>query len=301
MVDGNPTGLESSNLDPEPFQNPLLKPLVPTRSGRQRRAPKRHLDFVPSSLRELPSTIRDIWQGRMAKPAVKAPAPPCSAAVQNDPSSDSSCSTIIDSPNPQDPATPQSDSACPIDGSSLFHDTDPNEFGIFRRYTSPPPPNPEVHRSPEACVDSPHIKTSTTSAKDSRFCAALRGIGKHVAQSLETSSLGPFRNITTLRFMSWFYSGKTGKSSADCQELVKNVILADDFDREHLRDFNIRRQLEEIDEYNPISETLTAQDGWREGSVEIPVPMEGCKYPSMQEAPTFEVKGLHYRPIIEVM
>ena len=198
MVDGNPTGLESSNLDPEPFQNPLLKPLVPTRSGRQRRAPKRHLDFVPCSLRELPSTIRDIWQGRMAKPAVKAPAPPCSAAVQDDTSTDPPNSTIINPANPQEPTAPQLNPACPIDCSSPFHDTYPNEFGIFHRYTSTPPPDPEIHCSPESCVDSPHIKTSKTSGKDSGFCTALRGIGKHVAQGLGVSSLGPFCNITTL-------------------------------------------------------------------------------------------------------
>jgi hypothetical protein len=44
-----------------------------------------------------------------------------------------------------------------------------------------------------------------------------------------------------------------------------------------------------------------ALDGWRKGSVYIHLPKEKVKYGSEEDAPKFEVKGLIYRPLIEVV
>ena len=292
-VENPPVDVESSPSSLDPVRNPSPIPLPPTRSGRQRQAPKRHVDFVPSSLREFPSVVRQIWEERMKRTSSQTgsglPLPPATLG------DNSGSNTILEPPGP----VPEAEGEGKMPGVT-YYCTEPNDFGIFRQYTSPPPCDPETHHPPDFCIDSPHLKTPLPSHEDSGYSAALRGFGRNAAR-ISKKTLGPFRNITSLRLMSWLYSGKSSKSSADIQELVRDVILADDFEREDLQGFSIRKELDRIDEYNPMSEALTAQDGWRDASVHIPVPMEGCKYSSMADAPTFEVKGLHYRPILEVI
>ena len=43
--------------------------------------------------------------------------------------------------------------------------------------------------------------------------------------------------------MNWFYSGSNIKSVAELQSLVNNVLLADDYDHEHLKNFSARSEI----------------------------------------------------------
>jgi len=101
--------------------------------------------------------------------------------------------------------------------------------------------------------------------------------------------------------MDWFYSTSNAKSSAALDQLVHNVILAEDFNREDLRNFNTARELDRLDKYSDMSAAFSAEDGWQEGSVSIRLPNSKAKHKSEADAPLFAVGGIYYRRLIEVI
>ena len=114
------------------------------------------------------------------------------------------------------------------------------------------------------------------------------------------SYFAPFLNATVWRLMEWFYSS-TQKSIGDLDHLVHDVILADNFDREDLCDFSAQRETRRLDEAprDPSSSRFTS-DRWHTTSIPIRLPCERVKQ-SEENAPVFQVEGLHYRKITEVI
>ncbi|THU78624.1 hypothetical protein K435DRAFT_699735 [Dendrothele bispora CBS 962.96] len=100
--------------------------------------------------------------------------------------------------------------------------------------------------------------------------------------------------------MAWFYNGHESKSFADLDNLVDNVIMADDFKKEDLKGFRAKKVARDMDEYLGPRFSLSADDGWIETSVKIPLPAEGIKR-SEADAPTLEVDGIFYRKPLEVI
>ncbi|THU98316.1 hypothetical protein K435DRAFT_601121, partial [Dendrothele bispora CBS 962.96] len=49
--------------------------------------------------------------------------------------------------------------------------------------------------------------------------------------------------------MAWFYNGHESKSLADLDNLVKDVIFADDFQKEDLEGFSAKKVVKEMDEW----------------------------------------------------
>lgn len=106
----------------------------------------------------------------------------------------------------------------------------------------------------------------------------------------------PFRNMTIYRLMSWMNSGSSRVSEAKVAGLVKDVILAEDFDREHLQGFSVRQNLRELDK-DESGKRITFPDDWIETSVTIDIPMK-----SREERPRpYTILGFHYRPLVEVI
>lgn len=96
--------------------------------------------------------------------------------------------------------------------------------------------------------------------------------------------------------MSWMNSGGHLLSESKVSHLVKDVILADDFDREHLQNFSVRRSLRELDK-DDKGRRVTFPDDWIETSVTIDIPTkskEGNPQP-------YTIDGFHYRPFVEVI
>ena len=111
----------------------------------------------------------------------------------------------------------------------------------------------------------------------------------------------PFLNATTWRLISWFYNSSPQKSLHDLDCLVQDVILADDFDCDDLREFNAQRETKRLDNApHDSSSPLFSSDGWHTTSIPIRLPCKKVKRPE-DEAPIFHVEGLHYRPITEVI
>jgi hypothetical protein len=110
----------------------------------------------------------------------------------------------------------------------------------------------------------------------------------------------PFLNATVFHLMSWFYGGSNMKSVTELDKLVHDVILNEDFDQAHLKGFTATRELKRVDEYEQDKEFPT-KDGWKETSVKLRLPAERARNNGEEDAPTFEVNGVFYRPLTDVI
>lgn len=197
---------------------------------------------------------------------------------------------------PPDSISPPPD--IPLEDS--IHITEANEFGLFRCYTVKPQRDPEESVAPSQFCDSPHISVPP----DDPDVHPLRGFGSRVVQSIREGAAKwhmPFASPSSFRLLHWFYSGSTTKSAGELDRLVHDVILAPDFNKDDLDDFNTNREQEKLDDYSETSGLFSSEDGWRKGSVKIRLPKEKTKHKSEDDAPQFEVDGLWYRRLIEVI
>jgi hypothetical protein len=186
------------------------------------------------------------------------------------------------------PALPPSRS----DTNASYH-IKPNEFGVYREYLGGIPSYaPDEFSSISDLCDSPTLIQSTPSSIPTTPNSA-------------PPFFSPYRNVSTFRLMHWYHGSSTLKSFGELNRLVKDVILADDFNIEHLNGFSADREAGRIDNYHDKSSSIfSARDGWIEASVSIPVPVEkGQNMPKMTEAtaPRFETQGLFYRNITKVV
>ncbi|KAG2054886.1 hypothetical protein BDR06DRAFT_982182 [Suillus hirtellus] len=89
--------------------------------------------------------------------------------------------------------------------------------------------------------------------------------------------------------MSWMNTGSNRVSETKVTALVNDVMLADDFDPEHLKGF-----LLDADE---TGKRITFPDDWIETDITINIPVR-----SKEEGPRpHMIPGFHYRPLVEVV
>jgi hypothetical protein len=247
------------------------EPIVPevlvsvSRAGRKRRAPQVLRDFLPTSVSGLPSHI--------ARPPPRKP--PETLPAYEDP---------IDNP-----IIPE-----PLHEPTVL-DIEPNHFGVFRRYTTKPCTDPEDELTLDSFCDAPTLATVHSQNPQSENPLCIFG------NKLKNNFFAPFLNATVFRLMKWFYDKTATVSSAALDRLVHDVILAEDFNPEDLRDFSAARELKRLDEYDSTGEEFSANDGWQHASVSISLPHERSKFASEAGAPAFEVQGIYYRRLIEVV
>ncbi|THU75917.1 hypothetical protein K435DRAFT_616490, partial [Dendrothele bispora CBS 962.96] len=72
--------------------------------------------------------------------------------------------------------------------------------------------------------------------------------------------------------VNWFYDGSGSKNIEDLDSLVNNVLKADDFSVDELENFSIKSVHKKMDDYLGPSYVLSTEDGWVEGSVNLPLP-----------------------------
>jgi hypothetical protein len=158
--------------------------------------------------------------------------------------------------------------------------TDPTGFGLHREYTREPRVDPDDDIAPEKMRNNPDHGSDASS---------------------QTPFFHPFPNATVYRLINWFYRASATKSMTDLDSLVHEVILAEDFNPEDLRNFRISREMDRLDAYGATSTPFSAEDDWKEGSVTIRVPNAKSRYASESAAPAFQVSGIYYRPLLEVI
>lgn len=251
-------------------QTPEFQP-PPTTFGRQRRFPRHYQDFLPNSTVRLPHM---------------PPKPTTSAQLTIAPSPSRSPSPIVEIPAP------------------TVLKTDPNEFGIYRVYTSYPGTNPDDAQDLESRCDAPGFATAAETRPKRWWTGFGRGAPDLSLQKAHENLFAPFLNATVFRLMSWFYSGSSTKSIAELQSLVADVLLAPDFKISDLSSFNARRELRRLDadaekDSNSAS-PFTHQNGWRQSTVKIKIPAEKtCT--KEDDAPVLEIPGIYHRCLIEVI
>jgi hypothetical protein len=165
--------------------------------------------------------------------------------------------------------------------------TEPNGFGLYRQYTTKP------RLDPEDGVMLESLTNNTTRV------AVITG-SERIPEA-GTPYFHPFPNVTSFRLMDWHYRASVSKSAADLDSLVQNVILAEDFDAEDLRNFNTSREMARLDHYGSTDAPFSVKDGWKEGSVTLRLPNARYKHASESTAPEFKIDGIHYRPLLEVL
>ena len=79
------------------------------------------------------------------------------------------------------------------------------------------------------------------------------------------------------------------------------MILAEDFNLGDLWNFNMAQEMAHLDAYGTTDAPFSAEDGWKEGSVKIHVPNTKSKHTSEYVVPEFQVSGVYYRPLLEVI
>lgn len=107
----------------------------------------------------------------------------------------------------------------------------------------------------------------------------------------------PWKNMTTWRLMVWKMTGSFGKSMAEVNRLIHDIILAKDFNADDLHDVNILVEQNRFDKSESDLHPDFQLDGWRETNVEICIPFGG----QSTEPNTFTVPSVLYQPLVPVI
>ena len=192
--------------------------------------------------------------------------------------------------------------------------TDPNSFGVFRVYKSGEPTfTPDDNFHVDSVADGPNfIKDQRPESKPtwaSPFGTDFTQSGPLDIATPKSALLPylPFQNMTIFRLMEWFYDSSLMKSLGTLNNLVHQVLLAPDFDRNELVGFDAAKEAKRLDNFDPspVEESTSGSkqlnNGWIEASVPISLPNIGVSHLSVAAAPVFHVKGFSYRKPLEVL
>lgn len=186
--------------------------------------------------------------------------------------------------------------------NSYEYRTEPDSYGVIRKYSQGIPSiTPDDHYNIANVSESPYLaldfsesfqpRTTSTSPLQN-FCSTVNATSASTAQT----PFAPFRNMSSFRIMSWFYSSSGVKSLSELNSLVKDVLLAPDFKTDDLIGFDAKKEHKIMDSYQEVStdspSSFTLDDSWIKGSVKIPLPCDGIKQ-SEAKAPTFVVEVYH--------
>ncbi|KAH9480133.1 hypothetical protein JR316_0006730 [Psilocybe cubensis] len=251
---------------PEPPEPPKIFIPPPTHSGRVRKYPTKHIDFLPNSSTCLP---------HMPPPV------PC----------------VRHAPKPVVPRKPTPELAPSFEPTITC--TLPNEFGLYCEYPTFPEQDIDDLEELDKLCSAPGFATSSMEKKPSSWISKVMGIS--VDKMSISNQFAPFLNATVFRLMHWFYGASNLKSVAELDCLVHEVLLAEDFCVEHLKDFSAKWEFSRMDEATSALNSGLAfkhEDGWIKSTVQIPLPCEQAKHLSEDAAPVLEVPNVYHCSLI---
>ncbi|KAH6893627.1 hypothetical protein BKA70DRAFT_1233370 [Coprinopsis sp. MPI-PUGE-AT-0042] len=168
----------------------------------------------------------------------------------------------------------------PKDGytkASVPFRTRPDNFGVYRIYPyGYPSYSPKSLFTIHSLSDSPNIESS------------------HPIFRLKLQPSTPvFPNQSVEDYMKWFYEHMGGGLSKQAaQDLVKNVIQKETFDKSHFDHFRMDKEIKRLDDLeNDPTSHFPVQDQWTTTPVSISVPEPGGSA-SIDEAPRFTAHTL---------
>ena len=260
------------------FKVPLFDREIDTglaRSTRNRRNPARFQDYIPTST--VPTQIGRFLTKKQQLEAAKARADAIRSTHDPGPLSDEGSggeNDVADAPQ------------------QIV--TNPDDFGVFRKYSTLSSHNPDDF---DPFADTPSVPSGSRAP-------AAEPIGSDITVSTTGGDSDPFansKNPTADLLLSWWTQG-TADGAASLNRLAKN-ILDPHFEPAQLKDFNAvtaLRQFEKDHFSSKPGSTLKLGDSWKRGKVTIRVPCTGHKQ-CEDEAPEFTVDGICYRDAAEVV
>ncbi|PSR74642.1 hypothetical protein PHLCEN_2v9671, partial [Hermanssonia centrifuga] len=255
--------------------------LPPTRSGRIRKAPRHHKDYIPS-------TTTGVLHAHISQ--LLPPPPPASKPTQ---------APVESPPSDIDPEASTA-SVDPLPESRTVFETEPNEFGVYRMYGRKPRQDIAEEDLDNSLCDSPSIATAPPAIPSSPLQSFGRAVINGIGRIPDWFS--PFLNATAFRLMHWAYTGSNQKSTAEIERLVHQVLLAPDFNQEDLRGFRMNREERRLDEHATASGGgFPVDEGWHEATVHVPLPKEKIKYKCEEEVPRIEIQGVWHRKLLDVI
>ncbi|EDQ99528.1 uncharacterized protein LACBIDRAFT_334986 [Laccaria bicolor S238N-H82] len=177
--------------------------------------------------------------------------------------------------------------------------TNPNSYGVFRSY-----PSSRSSFTPDELFTLNGVSDSLNFTPDAHS-SEVRPWWSSFGSSLSSVKdfFAPFRNASVFHILNWHYNGSNLKSLSQLNTLVEDLIMQPDFKQEDFISFSASREAECLYNYtseNPESPFLP-KDGWIETSVSISVPADSVKHSSVDAVPKYEVPGLFYRPLVEII
>nr|VWO95724.1 NAD-dependent histone deacetylase SIR2 [Ganoderma boninense] len=251
-------------------------PPTPRRPTRARPPPKRLKYHTPSSISSLRRTTRH----------PRHPSPPLSDPHESTAPLCHSASSPQPPPPPLLPTNVTPSNDVPEEPDNNYEDREVDGSGLYCSYFIAPTIVPDDTPLEDEPCDAP-----TFAVEGALSLAWWAGFG-HTAleaatrtgraaldSTLDTTTHSvyyPFQSSTTFRLMHWFYTGSSMKSLAELDRLVNEVFLAEDFDREDLRNFSATTEAHRLD--NAVDkadsaqpEHLKAADGPRPPSLSPPI------------------------------
>ncbi|KAF8594348.1 hypothetical protein BDV93DRAFT_611903 [Ceratobasidium sp. AG-I] len=150
---------------------------------------------------------------------------------------------------------------------SLWHSTNPNTFGLNRRY--------QLFGSQSIQILVPDLNVSLDD-----LLLPSADITTLIKLPTPQEIVLPFPNTSTFRLAHWFFTGGPQKSLSERKRLVEAVILAPDFSPDHFRGKNLLALDHAIDQLDirssePLSEAdamVGSSSGWKKQDICISIP-----------------------------
>ena len=163
-----------------------------------------------------------------------------------------------------------------------------NSFGLWRDYPERPTFDPDSNLTLEDLATSRHKSPHFTSPISNDSDPSNSASARH--------AYWPFPNRTIHGVMKWLNNGKTVKSEAEMTHFVQDVILAPEFQKADLIDFDAHRENQRLEKaLSSSKDTLRSQ--FHESTVEILVPSGDINIPPR----LFSVPGLLHRNLTSVI
>ncbi|KAG2012298.1 hypothetical protein CC2G_012329 [Coprinopsis cinerea AmutBmut pab1-1] len=185
---------------------------------------------------------------------------------------------------------PQPVELVPEDGftvRSIPFQTKPDHFGVYRVYPHGLPSyTPDHLYGVLNAVDSPALESFQPASHEKiRYPTEI------------------FGNESLDRFMGWFQASRSVLlSKAQADSLIKDVIQAPCFDKDHFTGVTMDKLFKKLDDLvvNPLS-YFPVQDKWVLSDVSLRVPVPGAGSDSIEDAPSFTLKNVCHRRLIDVI
>ena len=255
------------------------------------------MDFVPSTRNKssLPSQLADNFPDS-PPPEVRSRSPPVA-------------------PPPSQKAPEEADDNSEPDEDVDDWITEPDGFGIFRRYFDILPQRDPLAVQPvedfcdapglgEADFDPGHTSKSLPTHDTPTAIAWLRHFVEDYASDdnddIDDVDYSPFENASQFRLTDHFY-GRSDVHSLDNFDDLLHVLRSNGFNTADLANFSARRAEDLLDKYEPPTGVFSDSDGWMESSVPISLPKSRSKHKTEDAAPKYEVKGVVHRHLLSLI